>query len=132
MHIGKLTLALFILFLSLIQGSLAQTTPNSESQVLIGTRWIITDENGDKETVELQKDDVLKVEGWRPSRVKSTWDLNGTTIEFYFNNGYAIYTGSLQGSENMKGTAKNVHKETWTWTAKKYLPLKESAKHSNN
>lgn len=41
LNIGKLTLALFILFLSLIQGSLAQTTPHSESQILIGTRWII-------------------------------------------------------------------------------------------
>ncbi len=113
-----------ILFLSLFQGSLAQTTPNSESQNLIGTRWIISDEGGNKETVELQKDEVLKVEGWRPSRVKSTWDLDGSTIEFYFNNGYAIYTGSLQGSENMKGTAKNLHKETWSWTAKKISSTK--------
>lgn len=124
MNIGKLTLALLILFLSLFQGSLAQATPNSESQNLTGTRWIISDEGGNKETVELQKDEVLKVEGWRPSRVKSTWDLDGSTIEFYFNNGYAIYTGSLQGSENMKGTAKNLHKETWTWTAKKISSTK--------
>ena len=124
MNTVKLTLAFIFLFLNFVQGSVAETTPNGESQILVGTRWIISDEGVDKETVELLKDRVLKVEGWRPSRVKSTWDLKGSTVEFDFNNGYAVYTGLLQSSEKMKGTAENRHNEKWNWTARKIFSTK--------
>jgi hypothetical protein len=46
------------------------------------------------------------------------WEQYGTTVIFYFNDGYATYTGELAASEGlMSGTATNVVAANWPWSA---------------
>lgn len=46
------------------------------------------------------------------------WEAKGRDLMLRFNDGYAVYTGTLQRDGSLKGQARNVAGDSWPWTGR--------------
>ncbi|MDR0214278.1 MAG: hypothetical protein LBJ15_09780 [Comamonas sp.] len=51
------------------------------------------------------------------------WESNGRHVQLRFNDGYAVYSGMMNGSsDQLKGHAVNTVGDTWEWRARRLEP----------
>jgi hypothetical protein len=100
----------------------SDTTPTAAGvSSLAGTQWIVTENvNGhvSEQRMKLQQDG--KVDDG--SSTSGRWEQLGTAARISFNDNYAVYLGTLDNSNGMKGTAANINGTEWIWTAKRSDP----------
>ena len=85
-------------------------------QDISGTGWKITDGDGDKKIFLFESDGtftVLRVEGgYVFGDEDETWELDGNKIVFKNNDGYSIYSGTINRSwDFMSGMRMNIKGE---------------------
>lgn len=91
----------------------AEPTPPS----LSGSKWHYVDEQWQYD-IEFAANGVLHTTHPNDdTKDNDSWDQEGVSINFYFNNKFSRYTGTLSGNNLMSGTAVNTKGTTWTWKA---------------
>jgi hypothetical protein len=98
--------------------SSSESNKTSATPSLAGTRWDITDNtNGfiSREHVVLRVGGVLDDGTSYPAR----WEQLGARVKLAFNDGYAVYLGTIEEPNSVKGSAANMEGVEWTWTARR-------------
>jgi osmotically-inducible protein OsmY len=105
-----------------IANLLNAATPSAASTVasIAGTSWNVveTDTDGSRDIFNFLADGTLSYSYQRGSYTNGTWKQYGDAIYIQLNNKFVEYQGQITGT-HIEGTASNVKKENWTWTADK-------------
>lgn len=112
---------LFIVFTNalLIMGGCATDAPVSVDSApsLVGSKWHYADEQWQYD-VEFASNGVLHTTHPNDKTPDNdTWEQDGATVNFYFNNKFSQYKGTLSGNNMMSGSATNKKGSSWTWKA---------------
>ena len=84
---------------------------------LVGSKWHYSDEQW-RYDLEFAAGGVLKTTHPRDrTKDNDTWEQNGATVTFYFNNKFSQHSGTLSGANSMTGTATNKKGSEWKWKA---------------
>lgn len=91
----------------------------SPRQVFDGTRWAISYNAGEGDRLY----DVQLHAGGRMTNSdpndrtygNDRWEAKGKQLILRFNDGYAVYTGTLQSDGHLKGQARNKVGDSWSW-----------------
>ena len=102
---------------TVIQAKLRPPVVSSSSTSLADTTWKGKDNDGDI-TFHFKAGGLFTYEqnGTTYGDSDETWVVSGNRVTLKFNNGYAVYEGTMSG-RRMEGTAVNDVKKTWTWWA---------------
>lgn len=111
---------LFVVFSSalLMMGGCAtdSTVPDSALS-LVGSKWHYSDEQWQYD-LEFAPNGVLRTTHPNDkSKDNDTWEQEGTNVNFYFNNKFSQYKGTISGNNLMSGTATNKKGSSWNWKA---------------
>lgn len=85
---------------------------------LVGSSWDVTENtNGfiSREHVVLRDGGALDDGTGYPAR----WEQLGARVKLAFNDGYAVYLGTIDARNSMTGSAANIQGVEWTWTARR-------------
>ena len=115
---------LLILFTSslLVMSGCATDTPAPEPTAeaapnLTGSKWHYADDQWQYD-IEFAANGVLKTTHPNDkTKDNDTWDQDGANLNFYFNNQFSQYKGTLSGTNFMYGTATNKKGSSWAWKA---------------
>ncbi len=83
---------------------------------LAGTRWFVTDSDGDQYAFLFQTNGVLHYEADRGRRTQGTWRRVGDDIAIVTNDGHSNVDGTLD-SDGMSGNGTSLDGRSWTWSA---------------
>lgn len=121
MKIIKIGLFVVVTSTLLIMAGCATDTPTpmptEAAASLVGSKWHYADEQWQYD-LEFAANGVLQ--STHPndkSKDNDTWEQDGVNVNFYFNNKYSQYKGTLSGNNLMSGTATNKKGTTWNWKA---------------
>ena len=106
-----------------VKDSVAEEPPVAGVQDLTGTTWTInyidpalgTESNYD--ITFRAGGEMLDGDADNTTLDNDRWEQDGTTVIFYFNDAYAVYTGELSAPGSLTGTATNVVGANWSWSA---------------
>ena len=104
----KYPAALAALAFTLVQT--ACTTTGSSPSNLAGTLWTGPSADGGTMHCEFKSGGKMSL-----SAAPATWQQEGAAVTMEVNNGYANYTGTIDGS-TMSGTASNAAGNKWEWS----------------
>jgi hypothetical protein len=100
-------------------GSASGGTNNSIAvPSLVGSAWDLTSNmNGSisHDHVLLRDGGVLDDGAGYPGH----WEQLGARVKLAFNDGYAVYLGTVEESTSLKGSAANIEGLEWAWTARR-------------
>jgi hypothetical protein len=101
-------------------GGCASDSSNLDSGVtgsLAGSKWHYSD-NDWQYDIEFRSNGALYSSHPNDkSKDNDSWEQEGNTVRFYYNNKFSSYTGSLSGNNLMSGTATNKNGVKWNWKA---------------
>jgi outer membrane biogenesis lipoprotein LolB len=111
----------FVIFCSsaLLMMSGCASSPSSDGATsLTGSKWHYTDADWQYD-IEFAGGGVLRTTHPNDkSKDNDTWEQDGNTVNFYFNNKFSTYNGTLSGNQ-LSGSASNKNGAKWTWKATK-------------
>jgi osmotically-inducible protein OsmY len=112
-----LTLAVGLFLPASAQNS-NSTSANGAIVSLAGTAWTVveTDSDGSRDIFNFMSDGTLSYSYQNGFYTNGTWKQDGDSIYIEMNKKFVEYTGRITGT-HIEGTASNVKKENWTWTA---------------
>jgi hypothetical protein len=96
----------------------AGSTNSTAVPSLAGTVWDLTSNtNGfiSHDHLVLRDGGVLDDGTGYPAR----WEQLGERVKLSFNDGYAVYLGTIDEPTSLKGSAANIQGVEWTWTARR-------------
>ncbi len=88
----------------------ACTTMGTSKRKLAGTVWTGPSADGATMLCVFKSGGRMSV-----SAAPATWQQEGSVVTMQINNGYATYTGTIDGS-TMSGSASNVAGNQWEWS----------------
>lgn len=104
----------------LTMGGCATDTPVAAAGAvssLAGTKWHYADEQWQYD-LEFAPNGVLhSTHPNDKTRDNDTWEQDGANVNFYFNNKFSLYKGTISGGNLMSGTATNRKGKNWDWKA---------------
>lgn len=117
MKIMKTTLFVVFVHASLVMSGCATNSPTLDSSKLEGSKWHYTDKDWQYDLEFASNGILYTTHPNDKSKGNDTWEQDGTTVLFYYNNKFSKYTGSLSANNIMSGSAKNKNGATWVWKA---------------
>ncbi len=121
MKIMKTGLFVVLTTASLMMGGCASDSSSLSSDgaggSLSGSRWHYSD-NDWQYDLEFRADGVLY--SHHPNdktKDNDSWEQDGNTVRFYYNDKFSTYTGTLSGNNLMSGKASNTKGASWNWKA---------------
>lgn len=91
--------------------------PTEAAPSLSGTKWHYADEQWQYDLTFAPNGVLLSTHPNDKTRDNDGWEQNGVNVNFYFNNKFSQYKGTLSGNNLMSGTAINKKGTTWNWKA---------------
>jgi hypothetical protein len=101
-----------------LDSALGSTSNSIAVPSLVGSAWDVTENtNGfiSHEHVFLRDGGVLDDGSDYPAR----WEQLGARVRLAFNDGYAVYLGTIDERNSLKGSAANIQGVEWTWSARR-------------
>lgn len=99
-----------ILAFAVMLASCSTTTTGSSPSNLAGTVWTGPSADGGTMHCEFKSGGRMSI-----SAAPATWQQEGSAVTMEIDNGYATYTGTIDGS-TMSGTASNAAGNKWEWS----------------
>jgi outer membrane biogenesis lipoprotein LolB len=84
---------------------------------LAGTKWRYSDKDWQYDLEFSPNGTLYTTHPNDKSKGNDTWEQNGETVRFYYNNKFSTYTGSFSDNRTMSGTASNKNGANWDWKA---------------
>jgi hypothetical protein len=109
------SLALLLVLLA-VAGFQSNAIAQDKTPSIAGTQWVGPDaDDTGVTTLHFEKGGVLSYAYGGNSYRNATWWQDGDTIGFQMNNGYRVFTGTVDG-DRIAGESKNVRGDQWLST----------------
>lgn len=91
--------------------------PTETAASLSGSKWHYADEQWQYDLIFAANGVLLSTHPNDKTKDNDTWEQDGVNVNFYFNNKFSQYKGTLSGNNLMSGTATNKKGTAWNWKA---------------